>query len=156
MEVYVTKEYIAFVLALWVGSVGSAEWGWPVWATISFMCFFLIYAGHEWIHVWICEINSLDVEYVSLATGGETEISFSVDEADPEKDRKAADVYLAGVAWDSILYTVSVFSSIFYGYLSNETIPITFGLSLILLLIFNLAMPGSDWQNYVKRSHMRA
>jgi hypothetical protein len=156
MEITITKDYLAVLFTLWICSVGSAVWGWPIWTTVSFMCFFLIYGGHEWAHFWICNVNNMQVDAVNLATGGKTDIDFSILSEDPDKDRKISDVYLAGVVWDSVFFAISILSSIFYGYLFGDMIPVTFGLSLILLLIFNLAMPGSDWQNYFKVIHKRA
>jgi hypothetical protein len=156
MEINVTKEYLTVLFLLWIGSVASGIWGWPIWTTISFMCFFMIYGGHEWAHFWICTINGIQVESVNLSTGGKTDIEFSIESDDPEKDRKIADIYLIGVVWDSIFFTIAVLSSIFYSFFIGDLIPITFGISLILILIFNLAMPGSDWQNYSKVIHKRA
>jgi hypothetical protein len=120
------------------------------------MAFFWIYAGHEWAHIWVCGINHLDIESLSFDVGGRTHCIFGIDTDTPNKTKIEADVYLAGVAWDSVLFTISVLSSIFYGLFSKEILPVTFGISLILILLFNLAMPGSDWQEFRKRTTLRA
>lgn len=156
MEVTISKWYLAVLFLLWIGSVGSGIWGWPIWTVISFMSFFAIYAGHEWAHIWVCGINHLDIESLSFDVGGRTHCLFSIDTDNPNKTKIESDVYLAGVAWDAIWFAISILSSIFYGYLLNEFLPITFGCSLVLILIFNLAMPGSDWQEFRKRTTLRA
>lgn len=151
MEIYVSKKYLMILFILWIAPTISAVWGAPVWVTISLMSFFAIYAGHEWMHIWICRINNMNIERVVFSTLGDTHTLF--DEADgPEKNQKEADVYLAGVIWDSFWLFFATTSSLTYSVITGETIPITFGFSLILILIFNLAVPGSDWQEYHKRT----
>lgn len=148
MNVNFTKEYLGFLFLLWIGQVGSAIWGWPVWSTISFMAFFAIYGGHEWIHVAVCKENNLPVDEVNLGVNGQQHISFSLDGNDPEVYIKAAKVYLAGSAWDSIWYTIAALSSIFYAWVLMDPIPLIFGISMVILLISNLLWPGSDWKHY--------
>jgi hypothetical protein len=155
MEVKVTPKYMIYIFALCIAPVICSVWGGPVWATISFIAFLAIYAGHEWMHVYVCKINNLHVETVNLSTGGETEILFEPATGD-NKDRIEADVYLAGVAWDAVFYAISVLSSLFYAILYHDITPFIFGSSLILIFIFLLAMPGSDWQEFRKRTTMRA
>lgn len=155
MEISISPTYLIILFILWIAPVINAVWGGPVWITISFMAFFAIYAGHEWIHVWICRIHDMTVHKIFLNTGGETHIIFE-ESTGPNKDRDESDVYLAGVAWDSIFFTISSLSAIFFSLFTGDPVPLTFGCSLILLLIFNLAVPGSDWQEYKKRSPLRA
>lgn len=155
MEINVTWSYIYTILFLWLSPVICAVWGGPIYGTVCLMCAFAIYAGHEWIHVWICKINNLDVAKVNLATGGKTCILFGIEEN--AKDRKTIEgkVYLAGVVYDSILMAIAVFSCYGYALYMNDLLPLTIGSFIIILLIFNLASPGSDWQNYLKRTSMR-
>jgi hypothetical protein len=156
MEVNISFNYLAVLFVLWIAPVVSAIWGAPIWITISFMSFFAIYAGHEWMHVWICRVNKLHVEAVNLQSGGKTHILFEGAEG-TNKNRIESGVYLVGVAWDSIWFTISILSTIFYSlYQQGEQISLVFGISLIFLLIFNLAMPGSDWQEFMKRTTKRA
>jgi len=155
MEIYISKKYLAFLFILWIAPTVNAIWGGPIWVTISFMAAFAIYAGHEWVHVWVCKINNLDVDSIILGTGSETRNYFIVDTEDPDRNRKESDVYLAGVVWDSIWFTVAILSCMFYALSQWDNTPITVGFCLILVLIFNLAMPGSDWHEFMKRTAKR-
>lgn len=154
MDLKISQNYLAILFVLWLSPVVSSIWGAPVWITISFMCFFAIYLGHEWIHAWICKINNLNVVEINLSTGGNTHILFEQAEG-PNKNRIEADVFLAGVAWDSVFYTISTLSAMFFAFHENDKIALVFSISLILILISNLAMPGSDWQEFIKRNNMR-
>jgi len=154
MEINITKNYLAVLFVLWIAPVINAVWGGPVWITVSFMCFFLIYVGHEWMHVWVCRIHNLNIGSVNLQSGGKTHILFEPAEG-KNKNKIESDVYLAGVVWDSILFAIATFSAIFFAISQRDSLPFTFGISLVLLLIFNLAMPGSDWQEYQKRAPKR-
>jgi hypothetical protein len=154
MEINITKNYLAVLFVLWISPIINAVWGGPIWITISFMCFFLIYAGHEWMHVWICRIHDLNIDSVNLQTGGKTYILFEPAEG-KSKNKIESDVYLAGVVWDSIFFAIAIFSAIFFAMSQRDSLPFTFGISLVLLLIFNLAMPGSDWQEFHKRATKR-
>lgn len=151
MDVKISKKYLIYLFLLWIAPTICAIWGGPIWVTVSLLSFFAIYAGHEWIHVWVCKINNLDVETVFLSVGGKTHIVFEVPEEGPDKLRIEADVYLAGVVWDSVWFTISILSSITYALFMQDQTPFTFGISLIVLLIFLLAWPGSDWQEFMKR-----
>lgn len=144
MQITVSKEYLAFLFILWIAPTVSSVWGGPIWITISFLALFLIYAGHEFVHAWICEINGVAIDQISLQPGGGHHITFSR----PESDKVYGDILLAGAAYDSILFAISALSSIMYGFLTNEVTPVTFGCSLIILIIFNLAWPNSDWRQY--------
>jgi hypothetical protein len=148
LDVNFSKEYLGFLFLLWIGQVGSAIWGWPIWSTISFMAFFAIYGGHEWIHVAVCKANDLIVEEINFGIGGKQDITFALDENDPEVYIKAAKVYLAGSAWDSIWYMIAALSAGFYAFYLNDVIPFIFGVSLIIVLISNLLWTGSDWYHY--------
>ena len=155
-KIHVSKWYLLVVFLLWIGSVGSAIWGWPVWSTISFIAIFMIYAGHEWMHVWVAEENGLTVEQVNLDVNGFQVTDFSGDTDDPDLNKKAAKVFLAGSVWDSVWFTITAFSSFFYYRFTGDITPLMFGSGIIIVLIFNLACPGSDWQNYMIRTAKRA
>ena len=154
MDVIISKKYLAVLFCLWIAPVASAVWGFPIWMTISFMSMFAIYAGHEWIHAWVCKINNLHVETICLSSQGKTHILFEQAEG-PNKDKIEGDVYLAGVAWDSILFTLAAISCMFYSFYMVDPLSFIVGCSLIFILIFNLAVPGSDWQEFMKRTHKR-
>jgi hypothetical protein len=155
-KIHVSKWYLLLLSLLWTGSVGSAAWGWPVWTTISFVAMFMIYAGHEWMHVWVAEENGLTVNQVILDVQGDQETIFSGDSEDPDMNKKFSKVFLAGSVWDSIWFTITCLSSIFYSLYTGDITAMIFGSGVIIVLIFNLACPGSDWQNYMKRTAMRA
>jgi hypothetical protein len=150
-KIFISKKYLAFLFILWIAPTISAIWGAPIYATITFMSFFAIYAGHEWMHIYVCKINKIDIESIVLSTGDESQTNFYEAE-EPEKNIKEANVYLAGVLWDSFWLMISCLASIIYGFITQSQIPITLGFALILMLIFNLAHPGSDWQEYRKRT----
>jgi hypothetical protein len=151
MQFNINPYFIYISLFLWFAPVISAVWGYPVWITISFMCMFAIYTVHEFAHLWICKLNNLEVLSLNLSHGGNTEIIFEK----PDSDKVAADVYLAGVAWDSIFFAIAILSCYFYAFYQGDITPLIFGTSLIFILIFNLAMPGSDWQEFRKRTALR-
>lgn len=148
MDLFITPKYMAVLFVLWVLPVTFSIFNGPVWATISLVAMFLIYAGHEWAHVWICRINNLPVKSVHLATGGETFTEFSID--DSQDKSILADVYLAGVVWDSVLFTVISLSSMVYALTERDPLSFIFSISMIFILMFNLQMPQSDWQQFKK------
>jgi hypothetical protein len=151
MEIKISPYYVYVFMILWLAPVISAVWGFPVWITITFLCAFAIYSMHEWIHLWICKINNLDVLEISLITLGMTHIIFQK----PANNKIAADVYLAGAAWDSIFYTIAALSCFTYSFLTGDLFPLYFGSTFIIVLILNLAWPGSDWQEYRSRTIVR-
>jgi hypothetical protein len=152
MEITISRGYLIILFILWIAPVVNAVWGGPEWVTVSFMVFFLIYAGHELIHAWICRINNLKIGEIALFTGGRHYILFELS----DNNEINAKIYLAGVAYDSALFMVSSLNAIIFGLLTNDRIPVAFGFSLILIIISNLAWPNSDWQQYQKYSAIRA
>lgn len=155
MNINITLKYLSVLFFLWVAPVISAIWGAPIWVTVSFMCFFAIYGGHEWTHVYICHMHGIYVESVNLISGGETHILFEPATGE-NKNKIESDIYLAGAAWDTIFFSIAIFNAIFYGFVQKDNTPVVFATSLIFLLIFNLAMEGSDWQEFSKRTLKRA
>ena len=143
------------LVLLWIAPVITALIQYPVWITVSFMAFFAIYAGHEWTHVVVASMNGMEITEISLSNAGNTHTLFMEAEEGPGKGKAEADVYLAGVVWDSVFFAISILSSTFYFYYYHDQTPLTFAGSLIMLLIFNLAVPGSDWREYRKRTTMR-
>lgn len=155
-EVYISKKFMAFLFILWISPVVSSIWGFPTWLTITLVSFLMVYAGHELIHAWVCKIYNLKITELNFDIRGNTYILFEEAEDSPDKEKAEAHVFLGGIIWDSLWFTISSLSAIFYAFYLRDFTPLTVGLSLILVLILNLAMPGSDWQEYRKRTTMRA
>jgi hypothetical protein len=150
MEIYISKKYLAFLSVLWIAPTIAAIWGAAIWVTISLLAFFLIYAGHEWLHVWVCRINNVDVHEVVFDTRGKTHILF--DEANgPDKNKTEADIFLAGVVWDSILFTIAILCSMVYGLYMKDPLPMIFSMAMVFITYMNLKAPNSDWSNYQAR-----
>jgi hypothetical protein len=156
MKFTVSLWYLTTLFILWTAPVVTAIWQVPIWMTVSLMAFFAIYAGHEWAHALVCSINNIEIERISLVAGGHTHIIFLIDDDDPNYDKNAADIYLAGAVWDSVWFTIPVLSSFFYALYFHDPTALIFAISLIFVLIANLAFPGSDWQEYLKRTTTRA
>jgi hypothetical protein len=144
MEIRINPYYIYVFMILWIAPVITAVWGMPIWTTITFLCAFAIYSMHEWIHLWICKINGLEVKEISLIPLGKTHIIFEKSES-----RKITrDVYLAGAAWDSIFYSIAILSCLVYSFHTNDQIPLYFGCTFIIMLTLNLVWPGSDFSHF--------
>lgn len=156
MKFTVSFWYLAVLFILWTMPVVTAIWQVPIWMTVSIMAFFAIYAGHEWTHAYVCSINNIEIESISLRPGGQTHILFVIDTDDPDNNKITSDIYLAGAVWDSVWLTIPALSSFFYALYFRDSTAMIFTISLIFILISNLAFPGSDWQEYVKRTTLRA
>lgn len=155
MKFTINYGYILTLFILWTTPIITVLWGWPFWTTVSIMAFFAIYAGHEWAHVLICSINGIEVESVSLASGERMHTLFLIDTDDKDRIKKESDIYLAGAVWDSVWFTVAIISTLSYSLIFKDGLSFVVSISLIIFLILNLAFPGSDWQEYVKRTTLR-
>lgn len=142
MEIIVSKAYLGYLVLLWAAPVISAVWGFPIWVTVMFMCIFAIYAGHEWVHAWICRKNNLKIEAIFLCHGGDTSINFEEPEEGPNKNKIISDVYLSGIAWDGVFYAIAIINMVLYAYLQKDQIPYYFAMAAIITFIITLAMPG--------------
>lgn len=145
MDIFVTKNYLFMIFILWIAPIVSAIWGAPVWITISLAGFFLIYAGHEWIHALACKKRGLTVISMCFATGNRSETVFEK----PENPVIEGDIYLAGVAYDLVILTVISLNSMFYAMWFKQEVPFIFALSIILIALFVLSAPQSDWKNFI-------
>lgn len=145
MDVFVTKKYLAMLFTLWISPIICAIWGGPVWVTISLAAFFLIYAGHEWMHSYVCTRRGVKILSIYFSTGNESSTEFEK----PDDPAIEAEIYLAGVTYDSILLTIVALNSLFYSMWYKDVIPFIFAFSILITALLLYSVPGSDWQKFV-------
>ena len=133
------------VFTLWIAPIICAIWGGPVWITIPLAAFFLIYAGHEWTHAFVCTRNDVKVVSIYFSTGNESCTEFEK----PDNPDITAKIYLAGVTYDSILLTIVSLNSLFYAIWFKDVIPFIFAMSILITTLALYSVPGSDWQNFI-------
>jgi len=144
MNLYVSKGWIAYTILLVILSIISG-YTYPAWFTICLVCFFLIRTGHEFAHALVCKKYNIPIESIYLELYGEHSLDFI-----PTSEAIAAEVFLAGIVYDSIIFAVAILSSLFSGFWNNDIVAISFGCVILMLASVNFLMPNSDFQNFLK------